>query len=272
MRESSTAESSIVESTKERGVMTITLADEQNRNALSSDLIEQLLSAIDAADADPDTRVIVLTNRGRVFCAGADLRAPSTGRRGVPTAVDLFSRFAESPKPFVGRIAGHCVAGGMGIAAAMDVSVAVDTAKMGFTEVRIGVAPAMISVLCLPKMRAAEASAAFLRGNRFLAPEAARMGIINAAVPADRLDEEVDGIVSDLMLGGPEALAACKALTRNVPSMSIEAAFEWTSRLSAELFSSEEAREGMKAFVEKRPPSWVFGPAGASGHTDNDDR
>ncbi len=268
----SNAETKIVESTKNRGVMTITLADEENRNALSSDLIQQLLSAIDAADADREVRVIVLTNLGRVFCAGADLKAPSTGRRGVPTAVDLFSRFAESPKPFVGRINGHCVAGGMGIAAAMDVSVAVDTAKMGFTEVRIGVAPAMVSVLCLPKMRSAEASAAFLRGNRFMAPEAARMGIINAAVPADRLDTEVDEIVSDLMLGGPQALAACKALTRNVPTMSREEAFEWTSQLSAELFAGDEGREGMRAFVEKRPPSWVSDPGTALGHTDTDDR
>lgn len=270
--DSNTAESKVVESTKQRGVMTITLADEQNRNALSSDLIEQLLSAIDAGEADRDVRVIVLTNRGRVFCAGADLKAPSTGRRGVPTAVYLLRRFAESPKPFVGRIDGHCVAGGMGIAAAMDVSVAVDTAKMGFTEVRIGVAPAMISVLCLPKMRSADASSAFLRGNRFLAPEAARMGIINAAVPADRLDAEVDGIVADLLLGGPEALAACKALTRNVPSMSRDAAFEWTQRLSAELFSGDEAREGMRAFVEKRRPSWVSDSPTEPGHTGNDDR
>ncbi len=251
---------SLVETQKTQGVMTITLADEDNRNALSSDLIEQLLDAVDAADADPDVRVVVLTNSGRVFCAGADLKAGSTSRKGVPTGVDLFTRFGESPKPFVGRINGHCVAGGLGIAAAMDISVALDTAKMGFTEVRIGVAPAMISVLCLPKMRSADASAAFLRGNRFMAPEAARMGIINAAVPADRIDQEVAEIVSDLLLGGPNALSACKALTQQVPRMSVEDAFEWTSRLSADLFASEEGREGMRAFAEKRTPAWVSNP------------
>lgn len=249
-----------VETKKDRGVMTITLADDENRNVLSSDLVEQLLSAIDVADADPEVRVIVLTNRGRVFCAGADLKARSTSRKGVPTGVDLFTRFGKSPKPFVGRINGHCVAGGLGIAAAMDISVALDTAKMGFTEVRIGVAPAMISVLCLPKMRSAEASAAFLRGNRFLAPEAVRMGIVNSAVPADRIDQEVAEIVADLLLGGPDALAACKALTRQIPKMSVEEAFEWTSQLSADLFASEEAQEGMRAFAEKRPPSWVSNP------------
>ena len=251
---------SLVETKKDQGVMTITLADEENRNALSVDLIEELLFAIDAADADADVRVIVLTNRGRVFCAGADLKARSTSRKGVPTGVDLFTRFGKSPKPFVGRINGHCVAGGLGIAAAMDISVALDTAKMGFTEVRIGVAPAMISVLCLPKMRSADASAAFLRGNRFLAPEAARLGIVNAAVSADRIDQEVAEIVSDLLLGGPNAMAACKALAQQVPTMSVEDAFKWTSQLSADLFASDEAREGMRAFAEKRSPSWVADP------------
>ncbi|MCY3849643.1 MAG: enoyl-CoA hydratase-related protein [Acidimicrobiaceae bacterium] len=249
-----------VETRKDQGVMTITLADEENRNVLSGDLIAQLLSAIDAADADPEVRVIVLTNRGRVFCAGADLKGGSTRREGEPAGVDLFSRFGKSPKPFVGRINGHCVAGGLGIAAAMDISVALDTARMGFTEVRIGVAPAMVSVLCLPKMRSAEASAAFLRGNRFPAPEAVRMGIINSAVPADRIDGEVAEIVADLLLGGPDALAACKALTRQIPRMSVEDAFEWTAQLSAELFAGDEAREGIRAFVEKRPPSWVSSP------------
>lgn len=258
--ESDNPESNIVETHTERGVTTITLADEENRNVLSSGLITQLLSAIEEAEADPEVRVVVLTNRGRVFCAGADLKAPVASSASGPKAVDLFRRFADSPKPFVGRINGHCVAGGMGIAAAMDISVALDSIKMGFTEVRIGAAPAMISVLCLPKMRSADASAAFLRGNRFGAAEAARMGLINAAVPADRIDEEVDGIVSDLMLGGPEALAAAKTLIRKVPSMPRDAAFNWTSQLSAELFGGDEAREGMSAFVEKRPPSWVYGP------------
>ncbi|SUZ98433.1 uncharacterized protein METZ01_LOCUS51287, partial [marine metagenome] len=169
------------------GVLTVTLADEANRNALSGQLVGELHDALDAADADPEVRVVVLTNSGRVFCAGADLSerssgAGSTNRRPVDPSL-LFSRFATSPKVYVGRIAGHCVAGGMGLAAAMDISIAVDDAKFGFTETRVGVAPAMISVVCLPKMRSADARAAFLRGNRFLAPEAARIGLINEAVP-----------------------------------------------------------------------------------------
>lgn len=247
----------VVHSVTERGVTTLTLDDQDNRNALGPDLIEQLMAAIDAADADPKVRAIVLTNAGSVFCAGANLKTANSGREGAPSGLDLFTRFRKSPKPFVGKINGHCVAGGMGLAAAMDLAVAIDTAKFGFTEVRIGVAPAMISVLCLPKMRPADAAAAFLRGNRFLAPEAARLGLINEAVPPEEIDSAVEAIVEDLRLAGPNALAATKSLLTNVPGMSLDDAFAWTSELSADLFRQDEAREGMTAFREKRPPAWV---------------
>ncbi|MDG2908846.1 MAG: enoyl-CoA hydratase-related protein [Acidimicrobiales bacterium] len=243
------------------GVLTVTLADEENRNALSGQLVEELNDALDAADADPEVRVVVLTNSGRVFCAGADLSEQSSGARsGTRRPVDparLFSRFARSPKVYVGRIAGHCVAGGMGLAAAMDISIAVDDAKFGFTETRVGVAPAMISVVCLPKMRPADANAAFLRGNRFLAPEAVRIGLINEAVPAHELDAAVDAVVADVLACGPGALAAAKQLLARVPNMPVEEAFAWTGELSASLFRGDEAREGMRAFLDKRPPPWA---------------
>jgi len=250
----------VVETDLEGGVLTITLADETNRNALGSQLVAELMDACDAADADPAVRVVVLTNRGRTFCAGADLSERSSGG-GAPPAVrsphELFGRYRRSPKPYVGRIAGHCVAGGMGLAAAMDISIAVEDVKMGFTEVRIGVAPAVISVACLPKLRPVDASAAFLRGNRFPATEAARMGLITAAVPAERLDDEVGAVVADLLAGSPAAIAAAKQLLDRVPGMPVEEAFAWTGELSARLFTSEEAREGMTAYLEKRPASWV---------------
>jgi methylglutaconyl-CoA hydratase len=249
-----------------RGVLTVTLADEANRNALSTPLVRELSDALDAADADPEVRVVVLTNRGRVFCAGADLSERSSGTPGdgdddrpaaVRSPADLFGRFARSPKPYVGRIVGHCVAGGMGLAAAMDISIAADDAKFGFTEVRVGVAPAVISVVCLPKLRTADARAAFLRGTRFTAAEAVRMGLINAAVPADRLDDEVAAAVEDLLAGGPGALAASKRLLAHVPGMDVDEAFAWTGALSAELFAGDEARAGMRAYLEKRPAPWV---------------
>jgi methylglutaconyl-CoA hydratase len=145
----------------------------------------------------------------------------------------------------------------MGLAAAMDISIAADDARFGFTEVRVGVAPAVISVVCLPKLRPADARAAFLRGTRFPAAEAARMGLINTAVPVDRLDDEVAAVVTDLLAGSPGAIAASKRLLAEVPGMPVDEAFRWTGDLSALLFAGEEAKEGMSAFLEKRPAAWV---------------
>jgi methylglutaconyl-CoA hydratase len=254
----------VVETELTGGVLTVTLADEANRNALGARLVGELVDALDDADADPAVRVVVLTNRGRVFCAGADLseRASEDAPAAIRSPQELFGRFARSPKPYVGRIAGHCVAGGMGLAAAMDISIAAEDAKFGFTEVRVGVAPAVISVVCLPKLRPADARAAFLRGNRFSATEAAGMGLINAAVPADRLDDEIDAVVTDLLAGGPGAIAAAKRLLAEVPGTRVDEAFRWTGELSAQLFATEEAREGMRAFLEKRPAAWIRPPPG----------
>ena len=274
---------SVVESNLDGGVLTVTLADEANRNALSGRLVAELTQALDRADADPEVRVVVVTNQGSVFCAGADLRERSGRSESQPNGpsppdelppdtrppdsqsqrsftspvVDLFGRFRRSPKPYVGRIAGHCVAGGMGLAAAMDISIAPHEAKFGFTEVRLGLAPAMISVLCLPKMSPADAASAFLRGNRFPAAEAARMGLITAAVESHRLDEAVDAAVADLLAGSPQALAASKRLLERVPALGFDEALEWAGSMSADLFASEEAAEGMAAYLEKRPPRWA---------------
>ena len=130
------------------GVLTVTLADEENRNALSARLTSELVEALDAADSDPEVRVVVLTNAGRVFCAGADLSERSSGdgpagerSARVVSPVDLFGRFRHSPKPYVGRIAGHCVAGGMGLAAAMDISIAVEDAHAAGGQVVGGALP-----------------------------------------------------------------------------------------------------------------------------------
>lgn len=248
---------SLVERSVNDSVMTITLNDEPRRNALSDELLSELMAAFDAANEDPDVRVVMVTNRGTVFCAGANLRQRSS-KSAPPVALsELFLTIRHSPKIFVGRIAGHCVAGGVGLAAVLDISVALDTATFGFSEVRLGVAPAIISVVCLPKMRLAAAQNAFLRGQRFGAEEAASTGLITMSVPPASLDSTVREIVDDLLAGEPHALAATKELLRTVPTLSQDEAFSWTSRLSEELFASDEAREGMAAFLEKRPAPWV---------------
>ncbi len=257
---------SLVEVSRDsRGVVTVTLNDEANRNVLSRGLLTELAAALQQADADPSVRVVVLTNAGRVFCAGADLRSASgttsqssssAESKPAVSLVDIFRQVRNSPKPYVGRISGHCVAGGMGLAAVMDISVTRDDARFGFTEVRVGVAPAMISVICLPKMRRADAIEAFLRGNRFSATQACKLGLINHAVPLDQLDNTVEQIVNDLIAGAPGGLAASKRLVAQVPLIDFDKALDWTQALSAELFRSDEASEGMAAYLNKRPPYW----------------
>jgi len=244
------------------GVMTATLADVENRNALGAALIRGLLDAIEAANADPAVRALVVTNEGSTFCAGANLKERSSGAPGGPTSArfeDLLAAIQASPTPIVGRIAGHVVGGGNGLAAAFDVAIAADDVQFGFTEVRLGVAPAIISVVCLPKMRRGEALEAFLRGNRFPAARAAELGLIHRAVPRDALDAAVEEVLADLRRGGPNALAAAKRLVYEVPSMETGEALRWAAKLSAELFASDEAAEGMRAFLERRKPSWAAG-------------
>ena len=240
----------------DRGVATITLARPEQRNALSAELVDSLGDDLAAAVADDDVRVVVLTNEGTVFCAGADLRTgrSSGERHGL---VDVLAAILDAPKPVVGRIAGHCVGGGVGLAAACDLSVIADDALVGFTEVRLGVAPAMISVVCLPKLRRADASELFLTGERIPAARAVEVGLLNRVAARDDLDVEVGRLVDRVLAGGPAALAAAKRIITAVPAMDRDDAFDRMDRLAADLFASEEAAEGMAAFREKRPARWV---------------
>jgi len=242
------------------GVMTATLVDVENRNALGAALLQGLYDAIVSANDDPTVRAVVVTNEGNTFCAGANLKQQSgavAADRPTVGLDDLLHTIQTSPTPVIGRIAGHVVGGGNGLAAALDISIAADDAKFGFTEVRLGVAPAIISVVCLPKMRPGEAMEAFLRGNRFPAARAAELGLINRAVPREELDAAVEEVLADLRKGGPNALGQAKRLVYEVPAMEQKQAFQWTSRLSAELFRGEEAAAGMKAFLTRSKPPWA---------------
>jgi methylglutaconyl-CoA hydratase len=245
-----------------RGVATITLNRPDSRNALSMELVESLSAHLAQASADESVRVIILTGTGSVFCAGADLKERRTvtgGESGdeLPTFVRVFQAIAASPKPVVGKLNGHALAGGLGLACSCDLTVAPQKATMGFTEVRIGVAPAIISVVCLPKLRMADAAELFLTGERISATRAAEIGLITKVVPDNQLDAATDELVGKLLLGGPKALAATKALLSRVPGLPMEDAFRWTATLSAELFASAEASAGMAAFTGKQPAPWV---------------
>lgn len=239
-----------------QGVATLTLNRPENKNALSAELVNQLAAGLERAAEDDSARVIVLTNNGNTFCAGADLKA-GVGDKPLFTLVDLFQLMQSSPKPVVGRIAGHCMGGGVGLAAACDISIADQGILFGFTEVRIGVAPAIISVVCLPKMRRADAMELFLSGERVSAERAADVGLINYSVVDTSLDDKLNEITDKLVRGGPNALAASKTLVYKVPDTSTEEAFSWTAELSAKLFQSEEAKEGISAFRARKEPSWI---------------
>jgi methylglutaconyl-CoA hydratase len=255
-------------------VATLTMDQPHNRNALTPALMAGLAQGLESALSDEAVGVVVLTNAGPAFCAGADLSGASPAGPGAGAGkrrggarrdglADLLAAIQDSAKPVVARIAGHCVAGGIGLAAACDISLADDAAKFGFTEVRIGVAPAIISVVCLPKLRRADALELFLSGERISATRAAEVGLITRAVPAAELDAEVAAVVARLLAGGPSALAAAKRLVYTIPGMDRAAAFTRTTEVSQALFASAEAAEGMAAFREKRLPSWAP-PPGAS--------
>ena len=215
--------------TTDRGIMTATLVDVENRNALGSALLKGLLDAIASANADSAIRAVVVTNEGSTFCAGANLKERSGAVKTQGDSKvgfdDLLEAIQNSPTPIIGKIAGHVVGGGNGLAAALDISIADEDVKFGFTEVRLGVIPAIISVVCLPKMRAGEAMEAFLRGNRFPARRAAELGLINRAVPAADLDAAVEEVLADLRKGGPTAVGLAKRLVYDVPAMEQKEAF-----------------------------------------------
>ncbi len=238
------------------GVATITMDMLEKHNALSTEMLNALGDDIAACGADPSVRVVVLTHVGPTFCAGADL---STG--GVTEAryaiADVLRAILDLEKPVVARIAGRCLGGGVGLAAACDISIASAEAEFGFTEVRLGVAPAVISVVCLPKLRRADASELFLTGRRFGATRAAEVGLITEVVEERELEGAVERAVEQLLRGGPRALAAAKRIVATVPSMGRDEAFAWATSLAAELFGSEEAAAGIAAFRERRLAPWV---------------
>jgi methylglutaconyl-CoA hydratase len=246
------------------GLVTLTMDRPDTRNALTGEILAGLASGMERAESSPGARVVVLTHTGPAFCAGADLRSGPTPAGGAAVADlgQVLAAVQDSRLPVVARIAGHCAGGGVGLAAACDLSVAAEDARLAFSEVRLGVAPAIISVVCLPKLRRGDALELFLTGERITARRAVEVGLITRAVPSGDLDAAVAAVVSSVMAGGPAALAAAKSLVHRVPSQDRETALASTAALSAALFASDEAAEGRAAFREKRPPAWAVTGAG----------
>lgn len=211
-------------------VATVTLNRPEQRNALSPDVIDGLGDALERGIDDPAIRAVLITNTGTTFCAGAFRKEPppTSGRR---TLVAVLETILDADKPVVGRIAGHCVGAGVGLAAACDLSIGLDHATFAFPEVRLGLAPAVISVVCLPKLRRADAMELFLTGDRITAARAAALGLINRAVAPDRFDADVSAVLATLVALRPDALAVAKHVVLRVPGMERNAAFAWTTDL-----------------------------------------
>ena len=245
-------------------VARVFLARPDVRNAFDGATVVALREAVAAAGARDDVRVIVLGGHGPVFSAGADLEwmrvvsgfTPEENRRDAESLASLFETIDLSPKPVVARVQGAALGGGCGLVAVADIAVASADAQFGFTEVRLGLVPAVISPFVLRKIGPSAARELFLTGERFGAEKAQAIGLVHRVVPASELDAAVDARVRELLQAAPGAVAASKALVREVAGRAPAEARERTVALIAERRASAEGQEGLRAFLEKRKPGW----------------
>jgi methylglutaconyl-CoA hydratase len=246
----------------------LTLDRPDVRNAFNDILIAELMewaAGVPDAATRHGLRVAVIAGAGAVFSAGADAAwmarmagySEAENLRDAMTVARMFATLEQLPIPLIGRVHGAALGGGSGLAAVCDIVVADDRTVFGFTEVKLGIVPAVISPFVLAKIGSAAARELFLTGARFDAARAKQIGLVHAVVPASEMDATVDGYVRELLTGGREAIAAAKALIARVSRLSPADALPLTASAIAERRASEEGREGLKAFLEKRPPSWA---------------
>jgi len=236
------------------GVATLVLDSQHNRNALSKQLVRELYDGLATAEGDADVKVVLIRAEGRTFCSGADLSEASDQgmEQAAGVLVELQRRIATLPKPVVTRVHGNVRAGGIGIVAASDVAISAHDAEYAFTEVRLGLTPAAISLTVLPRMTDRAAALTFLTGDVFTGRDAERTGLVTKAVPEDELNVEVDEICASLAKGTPQGLRETKQLLGRPLAERIDALGPDLARLSARLFGSEEAREAMLAFLNRK--------------------
>ncbi|MBS44598.1 MAG: enoyl-CoA hydratase [Nocardioides sp.] len=234
-------------------VAVITLDSPHNRNALSRQLVTELATHLAAADADDEVRVVLLRSEGRVFCSGADLSEASAGgmEDGTRAIIGLQQAIVGAAKPVVVRLDGPVRAGGIGIVAAADVVWADERATFAFTEVKLGLTPAVISLTVLPRLTSRAAAWTFLSGETFDAAAAVAAGLVTRAVPAEELDDVVATGCASLATGAPQGLRETKALLGADLLDRIESGAEDMASLSARLFGSDAAREAMTAFLSR---------------------
>jgi methylglutaconyl-CoA hydratase len=234
-------------------VATLTLDSQHNRNALSRQLVAELLERFDRAETDHHVKVVVLRAEGRTFCSGADLSEASDEgmEQAAGVLVDLQRRIATLPQPVVARVHGNVRAGGIGIVAAADIAISATDATYAFTEVRLGLTPAAISLTVLPRMTDRAAALTFLTGEVFDGTAAAGMGLVTRAVPEEELDAELEKVCAALVKGNPQGLRETKQLLGRPLVERMDRHGPDLAKLSARLFGSQEARSAMLAFLSR---------------------
>ena len=245
-------------------VARVTLNRPHVHNAFNEVLIKELTDVFRDIEVRDDIRVAVLTGKGKSYCAGADINWMRKVKNytfeenyaDTFKLSELLYLVYSLPKPVVGRINGSAIGGGVGFVTICDIVIASSRAKFGFSEVKLGLIPACISPYIIRKCGEGNVRELFLTGERLTAEKAAAVGLVNRVVAPEELDEAVNDLVSQLASSGPNALKMCKDLLKNVPSMSLEQARDYTTQALAELRMSDEAQEGTAAFLEKRKPSW----------------
>ena len=256
----------MLQSSRSGSVLTLTLDRPEVRNALSAELVERLTGALVEAGRDDGVRVVVLTGSGKAFSAGADLAAlqalgtasAEANLRDSETLARLFETIYTLPKPVVAKVQGHAIAGGCGLAAVCDVSLAAEGAKLGFTETRIGFVPAIVSVFVVRKLGEAAARDLLLRGRLIDAAEAERIGLVTRAVAPAELDAETDALCHELATEtSASAVALTKRLLADVPSMGVAEGLSYAARLNALARSTDDCRAGVAAFLAKEDPPWT---------------
>jgi len=248
-------------------VVRVTLNRPDVRNAFNDDLIAELTTWAGTVRADGPTRAAVLSGAGKAFCAGADLTWMSKmvaytrdeNRRDARAMAQMFEALDRLPIPLIGRVHGAALGGGLGLAAVCDIVVAAEDAIFGFTEVKLGIIPAVISPYALAKIGRSAARELFLTGARFSATRAREIGLVHAVGDEAELDRMVAKYVNDVLTSAPQAVAAAKALIANIGPPGRADAADITIDAIAERRVSPEGQEGMRAFLEKRSPSWLSG-------------
>lgn len=248
-----------------RGVATLRLARAEKHNALSSEMIAEVTEAAGTLGGDPGVRVVVLAAEGRSFCAGGDLgwmkaqmaADAETRAREARKLATMLRALNDLPKPLIGRVHGNAFGGGVGMASVCDVAIGADGLKMGLTEVRLGLIPATIGPYVVARMGEARARRVFFSGRLFDAEEAVALGLLAKAVPEADLDAAIESEIAPYLAAAPGAVAAAKALVRELGPRIDDAVIERTIAALVRTWEDDEAPEGIAAFFEKRPPGWV---------------